>query len=85
MPISRLKRMFRLQAAHFGMNQDGLQEVWLRGGAHDGERRLAPLPPEELVIPVQRVDGSPPLAERYAYISGFAADGRPVMVLVDLI
>jgi hypothetical protein len=72
--------MFRLRAAHFEMDQDGLQEVWLKGGALDGERRLAPLPPEELVIPVQRPDGSPLYEERYAYISGFAADGRPVMV-----
>jgi hypothetical protein len=64
------------------MDHDGGQEVWLKGGAHDGKRRMAPLPPEELIIPVQRADGSVSHVERYAYVSGFAADGRPVMVVL---
>jgi hypothetical protein len=58
-----------------------LQEVWLSGGSHHGERWLAPLPPFELVIQPDAGDGL--LAEeKYTYISDFAGDGLPVMQAV---
>lgn len=44
---------------------------------------MAPLPPAELSIVTSRAPASAAVVERYAYTSGFAADGLPVMVFVD--
>jgi uncharacterized membrane-anchored protein len=74
---------FRLRSAQPDSPEVGEQEVWLSGGAHDGERWTAPLPPAELRILVEPTDGSPSYLARYRYVSSFAPDGLPVMALVD--
>jgi uncharacterized membrane-anchored protein len=78
-----VKQAFRLRAAHSGTSEVGEQEVWLSGGAHNGERWIAALPPAELHIVDEPGDGSAAQLVRYGYVSTFAADGLPVMALID--